>query len=73
MSDDSDTVSFAYTAQQGDFSLTLSRSHCYMMSTDSTVELIADHLAKEIRKRHPGKDVRVRAFEGVNKGAMVQA
>lgn len=73
VSDDSDTVSFAYTAQQGDFSLTLSRSHCYMMSTDSTVELIADHLAKEIRERHPGKDVRVRAFEGVNKGAMVQA
>mgnify|MGYP000636858195 FL=1 len=71
-SEDADTLSFAYTAEQGDFSLTLAREHCYMMSTDSTVELIADHLAQAIKLRHPEQNVRVRAFEGVNKGAMVQ-
>ena len=71
-SENADTLSFAYTAEQGDFSLTLAREHCYMMSTDSTVELIADHLAQEIKLRHPEQNVRVRAFEGVNKGAMVQ-
>ena len=71
-SENADTLSFAYTAEQGDFSLTLAREHCYMMSTDSTVELIADHLAQEIKLRHPEQNVRVRAFEGVNKGAMVK-
>ena len=68
---DSD-LTFAYTAEQGQFELTLDRKHCYMMETDSTVELIADHLASAIKLRHPASDVCVRAFEGVNKGAMVE-
>ena len=71
ISENDDLLSFAYTSEQGDFALTLHREHCYMLDTDSTVELIADHLAKEIKKRHPEKNVRVRAFEGVNKGAQV--
>jgi len=71
ISERNDLLSFAYTSEQGDFALTLQREHCYMLDTDSTVELIADHLAKEIKKRHPEKNVRVRAFEGVNKGAQV--
>jgi len=71
ISESNDLLSFAYTSEQGDFALTLQREHCYMLDTDSTVELIADHLAKEIKKRHPEKNVRVRAFEGVNKGAQV--
>jgi len=66
------TLSFAYEAEQGHFELSLSKAHCYMMTTDSTVELIADHLAQKIKERHPERHVRVRAFEGVNKGAMVQ-
>ncbi|WP_370293671.1 6-pyruvoyl tetrahydropterin synthase family protein [Thalassolituus sp.] len=66
-----DTIEFRYQAQQGEFFLALPKQHCYMMSTDTTVELIADHLCKAVKARHPDRKVRVRAFEGVNKGAMV--
>lgn len=66
-----DEYRFEYTAQQGEFYLSLSKQHCYLIDTDTTVELIANHLAHKIKARHPNSQVTVRAFEGVNKGAMV--
>jgi 6-pyruvoyl-tetrahydropterin synthase len=66
-----DEYQFEYTAQQGEFYLSLSKQHCYLIDTDTTVELIANHLANKIKARHPNTQVTVRAFEGVNKGAMV--
>ena len=69
---DDQQIRFQYTARQGEFALTMPADHCYMLSTDTTVELIADYLANAIAARHPGRNVKVRAFEGVNKGAMVQ-
>lgn len=71
ISSDNDTYQFEYTAQQGEFFLSLAQQHCYLMDTDTTVELIASHLAYQIKARHPESSVTVRAFEGVNKGAMV--
>jgi len=71
ISSDNDTYQFEYTAQQGEFFLSLAQRHCYLMDTDTTVELIASHLAHQIKARHPKSSVTVRAFEGVNKGAMV--
>lgn len=59
---------FAYTAEQGQFEISLDKSCCYFIETDSTVELIAHHLQKKI-----GNGVTVRAFEGVGKGAIVTA
>jgi len=44
-----------------------------MMNTDTTVEFIARHLADTIKQLHPDSQVRVRAFEGVNKGAIAEA
>lgn len=63
-------IDYRYQAAQGDFALTLPRSHCYLMETDTTVELIAAHLTARVAERHPGRTVKVRAFEGVNKGAL---
>ena len=63
-------ICYRYVAAQGDFALTLPRDHCYLMETDTTVELIAAHLTARIAERHPGRTVKVRAFEGVNKGAL---
>jgi len=72
ISEQSETIiQFRYEARQGEFSLSMPTQHCYMMSTDTTVELIAAHLCQAVHQRHPGKSVKVRAFEGVNKGAMV--
>lgn len=70
-SSDNGIYQFEYTAQQGEFFLSLAQRHCYLMNTDTTVELIASHLAHQIKARHPKSSVTVRAFEGVNKGAMV--
>lgn len=66
-------LEFGYSSNQGDFFLSIPRSHCYLIDTDSTVELIAGHLATEIQKVYPDFAIRVRAFEGLNKGAQVSA
>ncbi|MDF1763944.1 MAG: 6-carboxytetrahydropterin synthase, partial [Oleibacter sp.] len=64
------SMTFKYRAQQGDFTLSVPTKKCYMMETDTTVEFIASHLASAIKNRYPDASVTVRAFEGVNKGAM---
>lgn len=60
----------AYTAQQGDFELTLPKARCDILETDTTVELIADHLAQVLHLEYPAHHWKVRAFEGVDKGAI---
>ncbi|WP_257262996.1 6-carboxytetrahydropterin synthase [Endozoicomonas sp. ONNA2] len=68
--DDVEHYRFSYTANQGYFELSLPRSHCYLIDTDSTVELIASHIARCLAGRNPDKSIRVAAFEGLNKGAI---
>lgn len=63
---------YAYTAPQGLFELGLPADKCYVMDTETTVELIAEHLATVIKQQHPNDEVTVRAFEGVGKGAISQ-
>ena len=62
---------FEYTANQGNYSLKIPKKKCDLISTDSTVEWIAHHIATEIKKEHPTSLIQVKAFEGVDKGAMV--
>ena len=73
ISSDNNQLLFRYSAQQGEFELSLPASRNYMMNTDTTVEFIARHLADTIKQQHPDSQVRVRAFEGVNKGAIAEA
>ncbi len=63
-------VSFSYDANQGEFSLTLPRERVWLLDTDTTVELIAAYLADEIKQTRPQDQVRVKAYEGVGKGAI---
>lgn len=63
---------FAYHAQQGDFSIVIPKRCCHLMQTDSTVELIATHIAQHIKGDNPNDAVRVKAFEGIGKGAIVE-
>lgn len=60
----------AYTAQQGHFELTLPKERCYILDTDTTVELIAEHIVQEQAKVDPTCAWKVRAYEGVDKGAI---
>ncbi len=64
---------FAYTSAQGPFELTLPQRCCYLMDTDSTVEFIAQHFALQTKQQAPNSKIRVKAFEGINKGAIAEA
>lgn len=63
---------FAYTSIQGSFELTLPTSQVYLIRTDSTVEWIATHIAEQLKKQFPSSQFKVKAFEGVGKGAIAQ-
>jgi 6-pyruvoyl-tetrahydropterin synthase len=65
-------VTFSYQASQGYFELTLPYKKVYFIDTDSTVELIADHIAEQCRLVHSDDHFLVRAFEGVGKGAIAE-
>lgn len=67
-----DHYAFAYRAQQGDFSLEIPKSRCYLIDTDSTVELIAAHIAAQVKASLPEDHIKVQAFEGIGKGAIVE-
>ena len=62
---------FEYHANQGLFQLTIAKHRCYLIETDTTVELIADYLAKWLKKQTPQSTFKVKAYEGVDKGAIV--
>lgn len=62
---------FSYTAQQGEFYLCLPKSCCYIVDTDTTVEWIAQHIASTAQAENTQSKIRVRAYEGINKGAEV--
>ncbi|WP_144394347.1 6-pyruvoyl trahydropterin synthase family protein [Pleionea sediminis] len=59
-----------YSANQGLFELTIPVEVCDILSTDSTVELIAEHLCQCLKKDYPNDRIKIRAFEGVQKGAV---
>ncbi|MBF0245718.1 MAG: hypothetical protein HQL31_10705, partial [Planctomycetes bacterium] len=67
----------AYDASQGRFELTLPGYCVYIMPEETTVENIARHLAVRARgiMDEQGRNGRlqVRAYEGIAKGASVQA
>lgn len=62
---------FAYRAPEGDFSLQLPQRFCQLLETDSTVEHIARHIAETLKAEKPQNSYKVRAYEGLNKGAVV--
>lgn len=68
-----ETHHYAYEAPQGAFELKLPASVCYLIDTETTVELIARHLADQIKQQYPANAVMVKAFEGVGKGAIAEA
>ncbi|MGB1270706.1 MAG: 6-pyruvoyl trahydropterin synthase family protein [Endozoicomonas sp.] len=62
---------FSYTSGQGYFELKIPSSDCYLIDTDTTVELLAEHMAAELsRKKGQDREIEVIAFEGLNKGAI---
>jgi 6-pyruvoyl-tetrahydropterin synthase len=68
-----DTLTFRYRSSQGHFNLSIPRTSCYIIDTDSTVEYIAQHLAHRISADYPGEKITVKAFEGIGKGAIAES
>jgi len=63
---------FSYEAPQGAFELSLRSDRVYLIDTESTVEQIAEHMARVTAANCPQKSVEVRAFEGIGKGAIAR-
>ncbi len=73
MFEKNETMSFRYSAREGDFSLRLPKNRCYLIEQDSTVEHLAQHLADTVGRQFPGELIRVQAFEGIGKGAIAES
>jgi hypothetical protein len=50
--------------------LEIDADRCELLDTESTVECIAEHILGLLKSREPDVAFRVRAYEGVNKGAI---
>ncbi len=61
---------FSYSAQEGDFSLTLPQSCCYLLDSESTIEHIAQHLLEKVQLDGPDHQWDINVFEGIGKGAI---
>lgn len=67
----SDHQYFSYTAPQGRFDIAVESKVLDVVDCDSTVELLADFIARQLKKDLENKTVKVIAYEGVSKGAIV--
>lgn len=64
---------FTYQSNQGTFTLAYPTARCRIIDTDSTVECIATHIAQTLKKQNRTSSITVRAYEGVQKGAIAEA
>jgi 6-pyruvoyl-tetrahydropterin synthase len=60
---------FSYTAPQGRFDIAVEQKVLDVVDCDSTVELLADFIARQLKAQYKG-EITVVAFEGVGKGAI---
>lgn len=70
--DSREVLTFAYASEQGQFRLQIPKARCYLIPTDSTVELIAQHIAERLHQESPEHRFTVKAFEGLAKGAIAE-
>lgn len=64
---------FAYAGSEGRFLLEIPATRVYLIDNDSTVEHIAQHIARSLRRENPQNRYRVKAWEGIGKGAIATA
>jgi len=57
----------------GDAELAIPTAEVEMIDTDTTVELLACYIAREVKKMVGDKFVKIVAYEGVGKGAIAYA
>ncbi len=70
---DAHYIGFKYVAPQGLFQLAMPAAEVEMIDTDTTIELLAHYIAREVKKLVGDKFVKIVAYEGVGKGAIAYA
>jgi len=66
-------LSLRYHSGEGEYSLRLPTARCHVLDGETTVEQIAAYLAQQTKQESGTATVQVRAFEGVQKGALADA
>lgn len=61
---------FSYFAPQGRFDIAVPSAILDVVDCDSTVELLADFIVRQLKQQAPNDEFKVVAFEGVAKGAI---
>ena len=61
---------FSYFAPQGRFDIAVPANVLDVVDCDSTVELLADFICRQLKKTNPDDAIKVIAYEGVQKGAI---
>lgn len=64
---------YSYESSQGVFELAMPKDIVYTIEDDTTVELIAQYVAEQLKQANPSNDYKVIAYEGVAKGAIAYA
>lgn len=71
--DDNTHYFFSYESSQGHFALAIPIAESELVTTDSTVECLAQYMADELKKQRGDAQFKVLAYEGVGKGAIAYA
>jgi len=64
---------YAYTAPQGRFDIAVEIKVLEVVDCDSTVELLADFVARQLKQEYSNDAIKVIGYEGVAKGAIAYA
>ncbi|GAA5214968.1 6-carboxytetrahydropterin synthase [Corallincola platygyrae] len=67
-----DSLCFAYSASQGDFFIAVPKAQTEIVDCESTVECLSDYICRQLSEEFPEKSIKVRAYEGVEKGAITE-
>ncbi|MCE2572482.1 6-carboxytetrahydropterin synthase [Motilimonas eburnea] len=66
-------IGFQYTSSQGLFELIMPSDLCDIVPLDTTIESLTQYLCQQIKLQYPTRKVKVMGYEGIGKGAIVEA
>lgn len=64
------TLRFGYASSEGRYELAVPEAHCRLIDGASTVERLAEHIARTLAHQRRGHRIEVRAYEGPGKGGL---